>query len=271
MLKRQNGLGLVELMVGVAISMVIITAALAVHARSIQGGAVSGNLVQLNQTMRSIMNVIDYDVRRSGYSGTAAAGSQDNQFTRRAVNGTDIHISPTNDCILYSFDLSGEGSFSSATELFGFRFNSVTRQVEVLNQAGPSPASWASQVDNCAALSWLPMNLPKTVVINALSFSTEDSQCIAFAPESFTPGDPTTFERWRLVNMNHAAACDSDSGTRIPLGTTDRGPTFVVASKFTNRAEIRQIVVRMTATHARDSAISRTLTHTIRVRNDRST
>lgn len=271
MLKRQNGLGLVELMVGIAISMVIITAALAVHARSIQGGAVSGNLVQLNQAMRSIMNVIDYDVHRSGYSASAAAGSPANAFNVRLTNGTDIHVSPGNDCILYSFDLSGDGNFANTTELFGFRFNSATRQVEVLNQAGPSPASWTSQADNCAALSWLPMNLPSSVVINGLSFSTEGSQCLAFVPESFTPNDSTTFEKWRLVNMNHAAACDVDSGTRIPLGSTDRSPTFSVDPRFNARAEVRQIVVSLTATHARDSSISRTLTHTIRVRNDRST
>lgn len=269
-LRRQRGLSLVELMVGTAISLVLVAAALAVYARSIQGGAVSGNLVQLNQSMRSIMNVIDYDLHRAGYSANAAAGSTTNAFNQRTTTGTDVHISAGNDCILYSFDLSGDGAYTSANELFGFRFNSTTKQVEVLDQAGANPASWTSQVTNCAAFSRLPMNLPGAVVVNGLSFSTEGSQCLAFAPETFTPSDAATFNRWRLQGMNYLAACDIDAVTRAPLGTHNAGSGFSVNAAFTARAEIRQIVVRLDATHARDSALRRTLTRTIRIRNDRA-
>ncbi len=282
MLRRQQGVSLVELMVGLAIALVLVAAAVTVYARAIQGSATSSNLVQLNQSMRSIMTVIEFDVRRAGYSASAAAGTPNNEFSTRSANGTDIYISSTNpptsvnDCILYSFDLDSDGVFApNKREIFGFRYNPTSRQVEVLNQnptaAGKVPADWTSHSCADPNLDWQALNLPDIVQVMALSFSTEDSQCLAFSPETFTPNDPATFAQWRLTGANTAAACDLGPGG-APAGTyaAAAGTTFPLASSLKARVEVRQIRVRLVAQHARDATLSRTLTHIIRVRNDRA-
>lgn len=282
MLRRQRGVSLVELMVGLAISLVLVAAAVTVYARAIQGSATSGNLVQLNQAMRSIMNVMEFDIRRAGYSASAAAGTPNNTFSTRSATGTDLYISSTNpptavnDCILYSFDLDSDGVFAAnKREIFGFRYNRATRQVEVLNQspttAGKVPADWTSQSCADPNLEWQALNLPDIVQVTALSFSTEGSQCLAFAPETFTPSNAATFARWTLSGANTAAACDLDAGG-APVGTytAPTGTTFPLASTLKARVEVRQVLVRLVAQHARDTTLSRTLTHVIRVRNDRA-
>ncbi len=283
MLRRQRGVSLVELMVGLAISLVLVAAAVAVYARALQGSATSGNLVQLNQAMRSIMNVMEFDIRRAGYSASAAAGTTNNTFSTRSATGTDLYVSSTNaptavnDCILYSFDLDSDGAFAAnKREIFGFRYNRATRQVEVLNQSptatGKVAADWTSQSCADPNLDWQALNLPDTVQVTALSFSTEGSQCLAFSPETYTPNDPATFARWTLTGTNTAAACDLGAGG-APAGTyaAATGTTFPLASTLKALVEVRQVTVRLVAQHARDTTLTRTLTHTIRVRNDRAT
>ncbi len=274
--RRQAGLSLVELMVGLAISLMLVAAAVAVYARAIQGSATSANLVQLNQAMRSVMNVVEFDVRRAGYSASSAAGTPNNIFSTRSANGTDIYVSAANDCILYSFDLDSDGLFDTGKqEIFGFRYNATTRQVEVLNQrptaAGKAAADWTS--DSCAdtKLDWQAMNLPDIVEVTGLSFSTEGSQCLAFAPETYTPQNPATFARWALSGTNHAAACELNAA-RSPVGTytAPAGTVFPLPSALTAQVEVRQVIVELAARHARDSDIQRTLRQVIRVRNDRA-
>lgn len=282
MLKRQRGISLVELMVGLAISLILVAAAVTVYARAIQGSATSGNLVQLNQAMRSIMNVIEFDIRRAGYSASAAAGTTNNTFSTRSAQGTDIYLSSTNpptsvnDCIFYSFDRDSDGIFSpNKREIFGFRFNRATRQVEVLNQnpttPGKVPADWTSHACTDPNLDWQALNMPDTVQVTSLTFSTEGSQCLAFSPETFTPNNPATFASWTLSGANIAAACEFNA-SGVPAGTytAPPGTIFPLASTLKSRVEVRQIVVRLGAQHTRDATISRTLTQTIRVRNDRA-
>lgn len=286
--RKQGGFSLVELMVGITVGLFVVIAASAVYLNTFASSSVSTHLVKLNQNMRSIMDIIVFDIHRAGAWGGAAAGGGGNLFTRRVGDGrtetviSDLYVSTDNKCILYSFDVNQDGavdtSATATSEFFGFRYNSNTQRIEVLDQTVGTPVTnTSSSIANCNAHSWQAVNLPNEVVVTALTFSTVGSQCLAFNPATFTPGNTATFVQWQLTATNSSvAACDTtiSSGSTVPLAATGAysslsGGAVTIASTITGRAEIRQIVVTLTAQHARDATLTRTLTETIRVRNDR--
>lgn len=277
-ISRQRGVSLVELMVGIVVGLFVVLVAGTVYLNTFYSSADSTRLIRLNQDLRAIMDVLTFDLHRAGFSGKAAAGISDNPFAYRSGTvpagklPTDIHISPDQTCILYSFDLDLDGAVGS-NEYFGFRYNSAAKQVEVLNQSGASPVSDTSQVADCAAYSWQPLNLPSEVEVTAMTFSTEGSRCLTFDPTLFSPGSPTTFVQWQLTGNNTVAACDMTgaAGSMTPLaGAGHFSPAgATVTSAMTAWSEVREVVVTITARHARDTTLTRTQIETIRVHNDR--
>lgn len=287
----QNGFSLVELMVGVAVGFFVVLAASAIYLNTFSSSAVSMHQVRLNQSMRAIMDVMVFDIHRAGAWGGASSGVSNNPFTRRVGDGrtdtnviADLYVNADGSCILYSYDVNqndGVDVFDSTTntsEFFGFRYNSTTQQIEVLDQTDPTKrvSNTADAIANCSAntINWQPVNLPNEILVTGLTFSTEGSQCLAFNPKTFSPSVATTFAQWQLIGANSVAACDtavSGGGATVPAAPSGSfsPSTVTIASTLTGRAEVRQVVIALTATHARDATLTRTLTETVRVRNDR--
>lgn len=278
---RQAGLSLVELMVGVAVGFFVVLAAGTVYLNTFASSAVSTRLVKLNQDMRSIMDVMIFDIHRAGAWGGARPGVGGNPFTRRAGDGlsgtpADIYVSSDRRCILYTYDLNlldpdPSNPGPEANEFFGFRYNDTAQQIEVLDPDGVLPTD-TSAITDCSAYSWNPVNVPSEVVVTGLAFSTEGSQCLAFNPTTFTVNNANSFVRWQLTGANSLAACDTtggSGGTTVPAATSYTPSPVTIPGTHTSRSEVRQVVVTLTASHARDATLTRTLTETIRVRNDR--
>lgn len=267
----QGGFGLVELMVGITVGLFVVLASSSVYIASVTSSADTTRMTRLNQDMRTILDIMVQDIHRAGYwkNATQGVGVGSNLFTSRTAGvATDLFISADNTCILYSYDLNQDGVVAvDGSEFFGFRYNSATQQVEVLNA---TTAPDTSAVSNCGGLSWLPLNRASEVIVNALTFSTENSRCVAFDPVNFSSTTAGTFTQWQLSGMNSVAACDTTtaSGTTTPVGTTSPAGVTVAAAQ-TGRSEVRLITISLTATSAQDSSFTRTQTETIRVRNDR--
>lgn len=252
----QDGFGLVELMVAAAVGFILILASGSTYLSTLNSSNDTTRLTRLNQDMRTILDIMVQDIHRAGYWGFASQGTSNNLFTdRTAGTATDIFISADNTCILYSYDLNQDGAVATdGSEFFGFRYNSATKQVEVLDATG---APDTSGVANCGALSWLPLNLATEITVSSLSFSTKDSRCIAFDPVKFKDSVASTYTTWQLTGQNSVAACDSP-----PSGST-------IDPAQTGRSEIRVITIQLTAASTKDSSFTRTQTESIRVRNDR--
>ena len=120
------------------------------------------------------------------------------------------------------------------------------------------------------------------MVVSALTFSTEGSQCLFLKPASFNSSAPSntpaiTYAKWELTGANSVAACDTtpSSGTAVvPSAGTGKfsfstSPATVDTTLLTSFAEVRRVKITLTANHARDTALSRTLTEDVRIRNDR--
>jgi len=192
----------------------------------------------------------------------------------RGAASTDLFVSADQRCVLYTFDLDLDGVVD-AGEFFGFWYDRTTRRMMVLNQGGGSPVTDTAAISDCSVYSWQPMNFPGAVTLEDASFSTGGSQCIAYAPQAYNPASApgTSFVRWQLDpdQANTAAGCDTTSsgGAMVPAGRLPAGVTATVLPAHTARAEVRQVIVSLRATHARDATASRTLKTSLRLRNDR--
>ena len=67
-ISRQRGFSLVELMVGIVVGLFVVLVASAVYLNVITSSADSTRLAKLNQDMRSIMDIMTYDLHRAGFS-----------------------------------------------------------------------------------------------------------------------------------------------------------------------------------------------------------
>lgn len=266
----QGGFGLVEMMVAITVGLFVVLAGGSVYLASVSSSADTTRMTRLNQDMRTILDIMVQDIHRAGYWGGAEPGTSNNPFTSRTTGaGTDLFISADNSCILYSYDVNQDGAVAAdGSEFFGFRYNSAAQEVEVLN-ATTSPDT--SAVTDCSALSWLPLNRSSEVIVSSLTFSTENSRCIAFNTTSYDVDVASTYSQWQLSGTNNVAACDTttSSGSTSPTGTTTAAVTPFDATNLNGRSEVRQVVIRMIARSARDSSFTRTQTETVRVRNDR--
>lgn len=156
----QRGVSLVELMVGIAIALIILTGVLTVMLRVSTSGTASVQGTRLNQQMRGTMDFVSRELQRAGYMNWmntwgAGVGTADfvdvntdghidirdyyegvlptlNQFGEvrlqqlvsgvgTAISGSCPPLSKCN-CVLYSYDVDENGSQSTgAFESFGIR------------------------------------------------------------------------------------------------------------------------------------------------------
>ncbi|PCJ34218.1 MAG: hypothetical protein COA75_14075 [Cellvibrionales bacterium] len=159
-----RGVGLVELLIGLALGLLIMAGAITLFAKISFSGLENTRRVQLNEQLRSTLNLIHKDLQRAGYvnasDGAASVGAID--VDAMALFGV-ITIGGANDCITYSYDYDGDGVQTPA-ETFGFRLS------------GGAVQRWSSIVAlaDCAGGSWVKLT-DDAVVVQALSFSDADS------------------------------------------------------------------------------------------------
>lgn len=246
--KAQQGLNLVELMIGLVIGMIVLAAMTTVYLNASRGSRDTLNANRLNQDLRAVMDIMVADIRRAGYWGTAASGST-NPFTVRGGTATDIYV--TNGCILYSYDAtynatSTAGTVDANVDYFGFRLNGgavwMATSFSNTNQACTNNLGWQSLTD--------------TNVINVSALT-------------FTTGRPAVGEQGsQCLNANTGATWTEDVGGIIPA-CEDAIANGMVTSTGDRLAETRQITISITARHVADTTLARTLTESVLVRNNR--
>ncbi|MEZ0153238.1 MAG: prepilin-type N-terminal cleavage/methylation domain-containing protein [Candidatus Reddybacter sp.] len=120
---QQSGFSLVELMVGMTVGLVILAGAITLFAKISFSGLENTRRVQLNEQLRSALNLIHKDIQRAGYvdASDGATGVADVDVVTMSLFGS-IVIGGANDCITYSYDFDGN-NIQDAGEIFGFRLN----------------------------------------------------------------------------------------------------------------------------------------------------
>lgn len=255
----QKGLSLVELMVGVVVGLFVILSATAIYLNATKASRDSIRANRLNQDVRTIMDVIAADIRRSGYWGKVEVGTAvSNPFTQRSgASTTDIFVSDS--CVLYSYDLNKDGDLQTS-EFFGFRRSNG--RIQVPDQSSEKPLG-STSLDDCKddlTVAWISLNDSNEVVVSALNFNLSGSQCFMFNEQTYDSGDPKTYRQWVSTNEVEPACATNPTG-----GTGE----LVSGGANERRVEMRQVQITLTAGHAKDSLLSRTITEVVLIPNNR--
>lgn len=288
MRNRQAGFGLVELMVGMVISMIILAAASEVLLSSLTSNRDSIRMSRLDQELRQVMTMVARDMRRatswdpsvdvarvsmsypltlSGTSGTVTVSSSGDlsEIGAKAEGGTLIYISGST---LYKASI-GTGAYDSGAK---------TYSVTVTGTAWPTTAIPAG--------TWNILRPAMTITTDAVAGTP--GSCILFAYDTNADGAFSAGEYFGYrynttddaVEMRTSGAsgntCTSggtwqnltdDLSVEVTAFTiTENSPAAVTASGV--NVTVREFTVSITGRLKADPSVVRTVQETIRIRNE---
>jgi prepilin peptidase dependent protein B len=212
LIKKQNGITLIELMIAMAIGLIVTAAVIALFISVLSANTTNLNEIRLNQELRAVMSLMTRDVRRAGYNGTSATNTAVNPFSSEAGAVSDTVLTISGDTINFAYDADGDGVLGNGTnldnddEVFGYRLTANTVQY------CQGDATFA----NCAS-NWQALTDPSVVGITGLSFIDT------------------------IVTEN--------------AGTTAE-------------VDVRQITIALSGQWVKDTTFTRTITETIKLRNE---
>ncbi|MGR9117353.1 MAG: PilW family protein [Gammaproteobacteria bacterium] len=246
-MNRQTGFSLIEIMIALLLGIIVVGGALTIYISTIRGSTDTLRSARLNHDLDSAMQLMINDIRRAGYWGGAVAGvnvgnnppaNPGNPFTIGPftigpfTTGTPNIQIPINSCIRYSYDADNSGAPDNG-EYYGFKLDNGA--LKMRNSSAPDTTS-----DCTEAGTWFTFTDEDKVNVTGLTFSAASSQCQNTTTDITYPNQ----------------TCDSV----VAAGLIVAGQQAV---------ETRQIVINMTGTVLTDNAVTKTLTETVKVRNNR--
>lgn len=209
MLKKQQGLGLIEILIGISLSLAIMVVILQFFTSITSSSSAILKTVRLEYQVRTALDLMANDIRRAGYWNNSKSmlnsGANSNPFMSPS---TDL-ITPTASCILFAYDLNTDGVLPILNtpfydERFGYRL-----QNEVLQ----SRSSTGSEL-NCSSGAWENLTDPKTIKITHLTFVINSS--------AIPLTNPATSETLlqRAVSISITGQLAQDPSVSITLSTT---------------------------------------------------
>lgn len=188
----QRGLGLMEMMVSMALSLVAVTTMVVLMANTLGSGATTIQMSRLSQELRASMQLMSRDLRRANYHSSflncfANVDCRDDLNIGAYVN--TIHINAGGDCFWYWLDRDGDADLSD-DPVGGFRFSTIDG-VGVIQMRTSGNAAV-----NCDdATGWELITDPNTVEITRFSISNSDSYTELLS----AAGDSQVVEKLRLT------------------------------------------------------------------------
>lgn len=248
--RRETGLSLIELLVGMTIGLFIVLAGIQTYLGAAKSGLESSRANRITQDLRAVLDVAMSDIRRAGYWTTPTSASP-NPFTEA---GSNLYVSAN--CVAYSYDATWNGGTPNAVDpgidFGGIRF--ANQAIQILHSSTVANTTTAC-ADNTL---WENLTDPSVIAVTALTFDVAGTKCIAFDPATYNESDPTTYQSW-TTTTGTTTACESTS-TGAPSPFPPATNTFV---------ETRIVRISITAQHAQAPEFSRTLTDLVTIRNHR--
>jgi len=234
-MKKQSGFTLIELMISFVIGLIIIAATISIYTITVRSSSDTVKSARLNHDLESAMMLMVNDIRRAGYWGGAIADS-DSSKNPFVTGNANIQI-PSASCILYTYDANDSGSLTrgnqaddvDANEYYGFKLDGNTINMRL---TGTTTA-------DCANGTWEENIYGTDIKITTLNFTT------AYKCLDGSADPPASF--------------NSTCAVAVPAGTLP-GHKIV---------ESRRIIITLTGELADDPKVKKTLTSTVKVRNDR--
>ena len=250
--KSQRGFTITELMVTVGLSLSVISSVLIGYLATYSSSMDTLAASKLNQDMSALMNLMVSELRRAGYSGVVPTTPASNLFSlvdntalevfNNMTSNTQQAATGSGSCIVYSYDLDGDGVVDAA-ELSGFRL--TTTGVVQMRTAGNT-----ADPDSCASASntWSDLTDPDFITVNTLTFDLANSECL---------------------NTREPNNADDDAdGTVDEAQEADCYASVPTAGSGNITVETRQVTITLTANLTNDTFVRLTQSQNVRVRND---
>lgn len=153
---RESGLSLIELLVGVVLSMVVVAGLHSLFVSQNRAYSVSNQVLDMQGTARFALNHVVRDLQMAGYDpedsnlvGITAYESSD--FT--PSNDPTLSLS-TNTQLYFTVDKDGDADIgNNASERFGFRINGDWLESAVISTTDGSIASWQPVIGNIQSMT----------------------------------------------------------------------------------------------------------------------
>jgi type II secretory pathway component PulJ len=267
---RQRGATLIELLVGVAVGLLVVLGAIAIYVGTSKGGREIILVNRFSQDLRTMMDIMVSDLRRSGFAAAGPATGA-NAFTVETggagVPVTNIRVSGAADsrCILFAYDttwrgagVSPAGAVNDPIDYGGFRLSDGA--VQALRSAAIGVNGTGA---DCGQLQWENLNDPGVIRVTALDFDFAGSTCVCSTPERYIPNNAATYVTWDTTAAGVNAALPICAPANRPVAAQD-------PNNCTAFTEIRSIRVSIEAESPTAGLLQREpLTETVVIRNHR--
>jgi len=191
---RQRGLGIMEMMISMALSLLAVTTMVVLMANTLGSGATTIQMSRLSQELRASMQLMSRDLRRANFHSSFfnCFGNVDCREDLNISAYVDtIHINTAGDCFWYWLDRDGDAALND-DPVGGFRYSTINGiGVLQMRTTGNSAANCDDGTD------WELITDPNTVEITSFSVSNADSYTEVLS----AAGDLQVVEKIRL-NIN---------------------------------------------------------------------
>lgn len=210
MTRKQNGFTLIELMIGMIVGLIVLSAVVYIFLVTLRTSKDVLNSARLNEEVSVLTDILVGEIRRAGYwyiDPSTVSGAVVSPYAGGAVD--DLYISPSGDCILLSYDIDESGAITGI-DYRGFKLDSEA----ILYRSESSTANMSS----CSASdSWLPITVASAIAVSSLSFSdiSSGSGCSALSYDVACGTGPHVQTRTIEFLMTVSSARDSTLSTKI--------------------------------------------------------
>ncbi len=199
-IKKQRGVSLIEILIGLSISIIIAVAVLGIFTNAIDGSQRVLGTGKLERDLNAIMDGIVADVQRTGYWSNATSSSTNPFF----ATGTDI--TNTTNCVTFAYDRNQDGTVTDSDK-FGYRMGTSAIQFRPSNSStncAQPPSDWANLTD------------PNTIIITA--FTTSLTSVAIDSNDTNTNGTDTT--SYRTLTLTITGYLKTNSATTKTITRT---------------------------------------------------
>lgn len=283
--KAQSGFGLVELMIGLAVGMIVVAAAMGLMTTTLSNSNDSIKMARLDQELRQVMTMVSRDLRRAtswDASVDVARVSLVSPLTLSATSGNVSVTSPSGNLdTIGARAIGGTLVYKNGTMVYQGSITGFSGGGFSVTISNAWPAS-AIEADGVAASSWSILRPESTLTISGT--------CILFAADNdFSGGAYDAGERfgyrWDSTDKAVEARTSGASADGCTSGGSwenltdegmvevvefivdDKSPATLTASGFD--IDVREFTINITGRLKADTDVERKLQETIRVRNDR--
>lgn len=190
-MKKQRGVGLMEMMISMTLSLLTVGVMVVLMSSTLGTGTTTIQMSRLSQELRASMQLMSRDLRRANFhSGFVSCFANINCRSDLGISAyvNNIHINADGNCFWYWLDRNGDADLSNDA-VGGFRYSTVGGVGVIQMRTSGNLAANCDDGDG-----WELITDPNTVEITSFTVSDADS----YTETLSVAGDTQVVEKIRL-------------------------------------------------------------------------